>query len=331
MAETAEQKRERIAAERGGTKPKNVTTKTTTGGLSDLAGGLGIVPFELTPEGQALLAGAAGAAAQAPRSGTFTRTYTSTTIPDDAALTERINKIFNQYYGRDAKQSEVSRWLPQLKSLYKDKSGASKTTVKETYKNGQLIDTSYQTAEGLDPTDWLNNQVKQQFLTPAMGNVDPLAIPEGPAGRYFVAVKDLAYNNGIMLSDSAARDYATKIVANVVSEDTVFNTIRESAASAFPQLADKIKAGIDVRTLANPYIQSMSNILEIPSTAIDVFDPKIRSAMSFTLPDGKVGTKSLFDFEKELRQDERWQYTNQARKEVADATLTVLRDFGFMG
>lgn len=293
-----------------------------TGGIEDLLAGLGIAPYQAAP-------GTATEAA-APRSGTFTRTYTSRTIPDDAALVEKINKIFNQYYGRDAKETEVSRWLPQLRALYKDKKGASKTTVKETYKNGQLIDTSYQTAEGLDPTDWLDGQIKQQFTTPSMSTVDPLAIPEGPAGRYFVAVKDLAYNNGIMLSDTAARDYATKIVAGVIDENTAYNTIRESAASAFPQLADKIKAGIDVRTLANPYIQSMANILEIPSTAIDVFDPKIRSAMSFTLPDGKVGTKSLYDFEKELRQDERWQYTNQARKEVADATLTVLRDFGFM-
>jgi hypothetical protein len=125
--------------------------------------------------------------------------------------------------------------------------------------------------------------------------------------------------------------YASKIVAGQLDENTAFATIRESAANAFPAYADKIKAGIDLKTLADPYIQSMSNILEIPSSAIDLFDPKVRSAMSFTLPDGKVGAKSIYDFEKELRQDDRWQYTNQARKEVADVTLKVLRDFGFTG
>ena len=134
-----------------------------------------------------------------------------------------------------------------------------------------------------------------------------------------------------MLSDSAATEYANKIVAGVLDANTAYNTIRESAASAFPQLADKIKAGIDLKTLADPYIQSMSNILEIPSTAVDLFDPKIRSALSFTLPDGKVGTKSIYDFEKELRQDPRWQYTSNAKKTVADSTLRVLQDFGFQG
>ena len=86
-----------------------------------------------------------------------------------------------------------------------------------------------------------------------------------------------------------------------------------------------------MKTLASPYIQSMSDILEIPDTAIDLFDPQIRSAMAYTLPDGKVGTKSIYNFEKELRKDDRWQYTNKAREQAASVATTVLRDFGFMG
>jgi hypothetical protein len=75
----------------------------------------------------------------------------------------------------------------------------------------------------------------------------------------------------------------------------------------------------------------MSDILEIPDTAIDLFDPQIRSAMAYTLPDGKVGTKSIYDFERQLRKDDRWQYTNKAREQAASVATTVLRDFGFMG
>jgi hypothetical protein len=40
---------------------------------------------------------------------------------------------------------------------------------------------------------------------------------------------------------------------------------------------------------------------------------------------------NLFDFKKALRQDSRWQYTGQAKEEVADITLKVLKDFGFQG
>lgn len=263
----------------------------------------------------------------APKSGLYTRTYTTTTIPNDLSLVDTINKIFQQYYGRDATQQEITTWLPQLKAKYTSKDGKQVSTVKETYDNGVLKSTEYLTADNLNPATWLEDSI-QTNLAEGKTTVSSLGVPEGPAGKYFTAFKDIAYNNGIQLSDSAAADYANKVVANKLDENTVVNTLRESAASAFPQLADKIKAGIDLKTLADPYIQSMANALEIPAAAIDLFDPKIRSALAYTLPDGKVGTKSIYDFEKELRQDERWQYTNQARKEVADATLSVLRDFG---
>lgn len=267
---------------------------------------------------------------KAPKNGVYTATQTSSTIPTDNAIVSTINNVFQQYYGRDANQTEISDWLPQLKSQYTDKAGKPQTTVKYTYKNGQLVDTQTLTAQGEDPKTWLDEKIKSRVAR-GLVDVNSLNIPEGPAGKYFVAVKQLAANNGINLSDSAARSYATDIVAGVIDQDTAYNTIRESAANAFPSLGDKIKQGVNLKTLADPYIQSMSNILEIPDTAIDLFDPKIRSAMAYTTPDGKVGTKSIYDFEKELRQDPRWQYTNNARQQAASVATTVLKDFGFMG
>lgn len=264
-----------------------------------------------------------------PKSGVFTRTYTSNNIPAESSIKDTVNKVFQKYYGRDALQSELATWVPTLQARYKSKTGASKSTVKETYKNGVLTDTVYLTADNEDPTIFLEDKIQEQ-LAGGKQAINELAIPEGPSGKYFVAIKNLAYDNGIKLSDNDATSYANKIVAGLVDENTVYNTIRESAASAFPSLADKIKAGLDLKSLASPYIQSMSDILEIPDTAIDLFDPQIRSAMAFTLPDGKVGTKSIYDFEKDLRKDDRWQYTNKAREQAASVATTVLRDFGFM-
>ena len=272
----------------------------------------------------------ATAGGESQKSGTYVRTESSSRIPDETALSQIINNVFREYYGRDANQTEISTWLPQLRSQYKSPTGKNKTTTKYTYKNGELVNTEVLTAEGADPKIWLNDSIKAKLVS-GQQTVNKLAVPEGPSGEYFVQFKNFAARNGIMLSDVAATDYANKAVAGILDEDTILNTLRESAASAFPQLGDKIKSGIDLKTLADPYIQSMSNILEIPDTSVDLFDPKIRSALSFTLPDGKVATKSIFDFEKELRQDPRWQYTNNAREAVSNVTLKVLRDFGFQG
>jgi hypothetical protein len=265
-----------------------------------------------------------------PKSGNYVRTYTTTNVPPESTLKDNINNYFQKFYGRDASESEVATLLPEFKKQYTTKDGKSKSTVTETYKNGQLISTSYLTADGADPKLWVENEVKQKLLSGTQ-NVNTLNIPEGPSGKYFVALKNFAADNGLTLSDSAATRYANNIVGGVIDENTAFNTLRESAANAFPSLGDKIKSGIDLRTLADPYIQSMSNILEIPDNGIDLFDPKIRSALAYTLPDGKVGTKSIYDFEKDLRQDPRWQFTNNARSQAADVATQVLKDFGFRG
>ena len=290
----------------------------------------GLITKEQADAARAARVNNASAAKKPPKSGVFTRNYTSNNIPADSTLKDTINKVFQKYYGRDASQTELTTYVPQLQNKYKSKSGASKSIVKETYKNGVLTDTQYLTADNEDPSIFLENKIKGQ-LAAGVQELNELDIPEGPSGKYFVEIKNLAFNNGIKLADDDATTYANKIVAGQLDEDTVYNTIRESAASAFPSLADKIKSGIDLKTLASPYIQSMSDILEIPNTAIDLFDPQIRSAMAFTLPDGKVGTKSIYNFEKELRKDDRWQYTNKAREQAASVATTVLRDFGFMG
>lgn len=299
-------------------KPTGITAKST---LGDLLAGMGI---DLTNMPKP------GSGTKAKKSGTYVRTQISAQAPTDQAIRQTINKVFKAYYGRDARADELATWAPQLKAKYVGKNGKSKTTIKETYKDGNLVSTEYLTADSLDPGIWLDEQIKANVGKGIVG-INKAGIPEGPSGQYFVAIKNLARNNGINLSDSAAADYANKINAGIVDENTVMNTLRESAASAFPQFADKIKAGIDLKTLADPYIQSMSRILEIPDSAIDVFDPKVRGALSYTMPDGKVGTKSIYDFEKELRQDTRWQYTNNAREDVSNSVVKVLKDFGFMG
>jgi len=269
------------------------------------------------------------------KSGVYTRIETSRKIPDDLAIIDNINSVFQQLYKRDANQNELSIWLPALRSKYKSKDGASKTTIKYTYKNGELVNTDYFTADNQNPKTWLEDQIKTKLLAGAEETVQ-VGIPEGPIGKNFVQVKNFAARNGIMMSDDAAGDLATKIVTGKLDEDTVFNSIRESAASAFPKFADKIKAGIDLKILADPYIQSMSSILEIPYTSIDLFDPTIRSALSgyskVTATPGMGGVSrgeyTLYDFEKDLRGDARWQFTRNARKTVADSTLRVLQDFG---
>jgi hypothetical protein len=94
-------------------------------------------------------------------------------------------------------------------------------------------------------------------------------------------------------------------------------------------LPDKVAAlldqGVDLQTVYEPYRRQMATLLEVEDDQIDLDDPLLRSAIG---PDKEM---SIYDFKRAVRKDPRWQYTDNAREEVSDVALRVLKDFGFQG
>ena len=131
---------------------------------------------------------------------------------------------------------------------------------------------------------------------------------------------DLEKTFGLVLTDWAQKlDQGEKI-------DTFKQTIRDVAKRGLPEnigaLMDK---GVDLATIYSPYKRAMASTLEINEDTITLDDPVLRSAI------GPTGEQTLYDYQRSLRKDPRWQYTNNAREEVSSIVNTVLRDFGFQG
>jgi hypothetical protein len=108
--------------------------------------------------------------------------------------------------------------------------------------------------------------------------------------------------------------------------DNIKQQIREVAKIGMPDNVKKlIDNGMDLESIYSPYKQTMASVLELSPEAISLSDPTLRAAIT------GQGEVPLYDFERALRKDDRWQYTNQARSEVSSAAQKVLQDFGFMG
>jgi hypothetical protein len=69
----------------------------------------------------------------------------------------------------------------------------------------------------------------------------------------------------------------------------------------------------------------MASVLEVAPDSIGLDDKTLRMAIG---PEKEI---SLYDFQRVLRKDPRWQYTDNARAESSDSVLKVLKDFGFQG
>jgi len=108
---------------------------------------------------------------------------------------------------------------------------------------------------------------------------------------------------------------------NRISQDA-----RNLAAIGQPQFVrGLLNQGYDLDQVYAPYKNVMANVLELNPEQISLNDPTLRGAIS------DKGETNLYDFQRMLRKDSRWQYTQNARQEIGDITLNVLRDFGFQG
>ena len=154
----------------------------------------------------------------------------------------------------------------------------------------------------------------------------------GEAGKNAQDLKELARANGMQYNDDWFNNASRAVIAGKSTLQDYQNTIRTQAASAFPVYAQQIMSGQNVADIASPYVQRMSALLEISPEKIDLFDNSIREALSGRNPEtGKAETKSLWQFENDIRKDERWLKTNNARETFSSATAGILKAWGFGG
>ena len=152
----------------------------------------------------------------------------------------------------------------------------------------------------------------------------------GSQATNYNSLLSIATRNGISTSllpkvlgfDSI--DQVLKELQTGASIDDFTQKIRNYAKTAMPDYVKKlIDQGQDLTDIISPYRATISDVLDIPFNSIDVTDKNIQNALA--------GNISLADLRKQLRKDDRWQYTDTARSEVASVTRQVLQDFGFMG
>lgn len=153
----------------------------------------------------------------------------------------------------------------------------------------------------------------------------------GNTGNDIDAVRQTAYRNGIKISKATEAGWAHSIAAGNNTAEFFQRQVRQMAKSLAPGYAQELDSGIDLQDIVSPYIESKAKLLELNPADVDLFDNDIRKAVSGVTKDGKPASKSLWQFEQEMRQDSRWLKTQNAQDSVMSVGKKVLSDFGFLG
>ena len=142
-------------------------------------------------------------------------------------------------------------------------------------------------------------------------------------------LRSTALQNGITLQGDQLRRWMQSIVRGEASQEQYVTAIRRMAADAFPLYGEQVSAGVDLMDVASPFIQSMSELLELNPADIKLTDPTIRRALSGKHDSsGKVVPTTISDFEDSLRNDQRWLYTRGARDVAEGFGASIAKMWG---
>jgi hypothetical protein len=247
--------------------------------------------------------------------GPSTTQYPSISSP--TAAVAKINEVFNAELGRDATPSEIKIFSSKL--LDAQRKQPSTQTIK-IIKGKKIVET----LTGVDANQFLMDEINKN---PNLKK----EIDQRLQGAKSLTRQDLektALANGLDLDDnfgSIVNDWV-KRVDNGEDVDIFKNLIRGTAKIGLPdKVAQMIDNGLDLETVYAPYKKLMAATLEIDPTSISLNDPTLRMAIG---PDKEM---PIYEYQRSLRKDPRWQFTDKARESVSDVASRVLKDFGFQG
>lgn len=150
----------------------------------------------------------------------------------------------------------------------------------------------------------------------------------GKAGEIQRELNAYSYAMGVKNADSWVQEAVRRAASGRSSIQDFKNDILNWSIAAFPGYEDQLRSGMTMSDIAQPYTQSMSQILEIAPGEVNLFDPTIRGALGWKDSAGKAMAKPLWQFQNDLRGDERWTKTQNAQDAAMGTAHKVLQDMG---
>lgn len=154
----------------------------------------------------------------------------------------------------------------------------------------------------------------------------------GSTGAALNQLDMFAYANGVSVSKNDKDLWAMQIIGGDKMPTDYEALLREKAAQKYTVFADQIRGGANLSDLTASYRAKMADLLEIDPDSVEWDDPLFRDGKAFTATDdkGQPAVKPLWEFEKEIKSDSRWQYTRNAHETYTNAGASLLKRFGMV-
>lgn len=180
----------------------------------------------------------------------------------------------------------------------------------------------------------LTNNWDDQQLRAVIGNTGKLEVGSrnelsGDAAQLKNHLMQVAGSYGVTTSNHSITQALNNIQAGRNTLDGWEQLVRQRAKLHYPQFAKEIDAGHTVAEIADPWIQTMAKTLEVSDATLTLDTPEIKRALTTRNADGSGTAMPLYQFERHLKDDPRYDKTTQARTDAYSVLAKVGKDFGF--
>lgn len=152
----------------------------------------------------------------------------------------------------------------------------------------------------------------------------------GGAGLIQDSVNQLINMNGLngFVTDKKKREWMRALAKGDLTNETLMASIRDESKKVYTAFAGLLDANptMSLYDVADPYISVYAKMFELGEAQID-FTDVLKKAVKVG-PDGKESLMSVFEYQKSLRTDPKFQYTSTAKNEAQDMGTAFARAFG---
>lgn len=151
------------------------------------------------------------------------------------------------------------------------------------------------------------------------------------------ALATYAAEMGIKTLDSKWFDDASNDVLMGANISDYKGKILEQAKGLYKGVADQLDAGAKaglgsgatLKSIASPYVNMMANTFEMPNPDdVDLATGPVFKALTSQDDKGNHTLQPLWDFQQQLKKDDRYFVTKQAHQDFADLSTAIAKQFG---
>ena len=172
--------------------------------------------------------------------------------------------------------------------------------------------------------DWSTAQIVDELTK----NVDWYQLNAGTLKTSLEDFKTIGKQYLVNLDDSTSRNWALAVARGEMTSETVQRSIRESAKIANPWLGQYIDQGLNPIDVLSANRDFIARNLEVDPVSLDLMDSKTLNLMTIQDPNGQRRLADQSEMILNVRSDDRWRNTNNAKEVAASMSTALARLFG---